>query len=187
MPVGREHCQQLQKKSKGETMKKILIVLAILTSTIYAEESVEADQGLYAGAGLGIMATDDNGDAGLGLSLRAGVKLDKALKGFGLQVELNKSLVDPERGRNNNNDIDVMTLATYATFDIAIPDSKVTLRPKIGAILPNLNDDIDSRSLILSSGFGMTYKIEKNVRLYADYTVLGEKISNYAAGVEVSF
>ncbi len=168
-------------------MKKILIVLAILTSTIYAEERVEADQGLYAGAGLGIMATDDNGDAGIGLSLRAGVKLDKALKGFGLQVELNKSLVDPERGRNNNNDIDVMTLATYATFDIAVPDSKVTLRPKIGAILPNLNDDIDSRSLILSSGFGMTYKIEKNVRLYADYTVLGEKISNYAAGVEVSF
>jgi hypothetical protein len=157
-------------------MKKVLTILAILTSIVCAEESVAADQGLYAGAGLGIMA-----------SLRAGVKLDNALKGFGLQVELNKSLVDPERGRNTNNDIDVMTLATYATFDIVIPDSKVTLRPKIGAILPNLNDDIDSRDLILSSGFGVTYQIEKSVRLYADYTVLGEKISNYAAGVEVTF
>ena len=166
-------------------MKKILIALAIFTSIVCAEDIVTDDQGLYAGAGLGIMATDDNGDAGVGLSLRAGVKLDNALKGFGLQVELNKSLVDPER--HNNRDIDVMTLATYATFDISIPDSKVTLRPKIGAILPNLNDDIDSRNLILSSGFGLTYQIEKSVRLYADYTVLGEKISNYAAGVEVTF
>ncbi len=168
-------------------MKKILIALAIFASTVYAQDSVARDQGLYAGAGLGIMATDDNGDAGVGLALRAGVKLDNALKGFGLQVELNKSLVDPERGRSNDNDIDVMTLATYATFDIAIPNSKVTLRPKIGAILPNLDDDIDSRDLILSSGFGLTYQIEKSVRLYADYTVLGEKISNYSAGVEVTF
>ena len=168
-------------------MKKILISMLVLTSIICAEDTATDDQGLYAGVGLGIMATDDNGDAGLGLSLRAGVKLDNALKGFGLQVELNKSLVDPERGRNNNNDIDVMTLATYATFDIAIPDSKVTLRPKIGAILPNLNDDIDSRDIILSSGFGVTYSVEKNVRLYVDYTVLGEKISNYSAGVEITF
>lgn len=186
MTVNRVHRQQLE-NYQGEKMKKVLIVLAVLASIVYAEDSVTADQGLYAGAGLGIMATDDNGDAGLGLSLRAGVKLDKALKGFGLQVELNKSLVDPERNSNRNNDIDVMTLATYATFDIAIPDSKVTLRPKIGAILPNLNDDIDSRDLILSSGFGMTYQIETSVRLYADYTVLGEKISNYSAGVEITF
>ena len=166
-------------------MKKVLIALSILASIVCAEDSVTDDQGLYAGVGFGIMATDDKGDAGVGLSLRAGAKLDNALKGFGLQVELNKSLVDPER--HNNRDIDVMTLATYATFDIAIPDSKVTLRPKIGAILPNLNDDIDSRDLILSSGFGLTYQIEKSVRLYADYTVLGEKISNYAAGVEITF
>ena len=186
MAVDTQHSQQLT-TYQGETMKKILITLAVLASIVCAEDSVADDQGLYAGAGIGIMATDDDGDAGIGLSLRAGVKLDNALKGFGLQVELNKSLVDPERGRHNNNDIDVMTLATYATFDIAIPDSKVTLRPKIGAILPNLNDDIDSRDLILSSGFGLTYQIEKSVRLYADYTVLGEKISNYAAGVEVTF
>ena len=166
-------------------MKKILLALAILASIAYAEDSVTDDQGLYAGVGFGIMATDDNGDSGVGLSLRAGAKLDNALKGFGLQVELNKSLVDPER--HNNRDIDVMTLATYATFDISIPDSKVTLRPKIGAILPNLNDDIDSRDIILSSGFGLTYQIEKSARLYADYTVLGEKISNYAVGVEVTF
>jgi hypothetical protein len=92
---------------------------------------------------------------------------------------------DPER--RNNRDIDVLTLGTYATFDINIPSSKVTLRPKIGAIFPNMNDDIDSRDFILSSGFGMTYAIESNVRLYADYTVLGESISNYSAGLEFKF
>ena len=166
-------------------MRNFLIAVAILTGITYAQESVPQDQGLYAGAGLGIMATDDRGDAGIGLSLRAGVELDDVLKGFGLQAELNRSFSDPQN--HNNKDIDVTTIAGYATFDIEIPNSRVTLRPKIGAILPNLDDDIDSRDLILSSGFGMTYKLEENIRLYSDYTVLCEGISNYSAGIELSF
>lgn len=171
-----------------KTTVKIVLALTMLIGVSQAADTKTENQGLYAGAGLSVMATDDNGDAGLGLSLRAGAALDNTLKGFGIQIELNKSLTDPERNNNaRNNDIDVMTLATYATFDIAIPNSKVTLRPKIGAILPNLNDDIDSRDLILSSGFGMTYTVENNVRLYADYTVLGQSISNYSAGVEIKF
>jgi len=164
-------------------MKKVLLALAILSSVIYADST--NGQGLYAGAGLGIMATDKNGDAGLGLSLRGGAALDNVLKGLGIQAELNKSISDPEY--RNGFDIDVMTLAAYATFDINIPNSAVSLRPKIGAIFPNMNDDIDSRDLILSSGFGMTYAVESNLRLYADYTVLGEAISNYSVGVEIKF
>ncbi len=167
------------------TVLKTALALVMLGSVSYAKDATTGEQGLYAGAGLSVMATDDNGDAGIGMSLRAGAALDKVLKGFGVQVELNKSLSDPEN--RNNRDIDVMTFATYATFDISIPDSKMTLRPKIGAILPNMKDDIDSRDLILSSGFGITYAIEKSVRLYADYTVLGEAISNYSAGFEFKF
>lgn len=168
-----------------KTIVKSVLALAMLSGVSQAAEKKVEDQGLYAGAGIGVMATDDNGDAGLGLSLRAGAALDKVLKGLGVQIELNKSLSDPERP--NNRDIDVMTLGAYATFDIKIPDSRVTLRPKIGAICPNMNDDIDSRDFILSSGFGMTYAVESNVRLYADYTVLGESISNYSAGLEFKF
>ena len=169
------------------TTLRTVLALAMLGTLSQAAETTSKDQGLYAGAGLGVMATDDNGDAGIGLSLRAGVALDNALKGLGLQIEVNKSLEDPERNSNRNNDIDVLTFATYATFDIAIPNSKVSLRPKIGFIMPNLDDDIDSRDLILSSGFGMTYTVENNVRLYLDYTVLGQSISNYSAGVEFKF
>jgi len=163
---------------------KVALAMSMLSGVSYAKGAT-TDQGLYVGAGLGIMATSKSGDAGLGLGLRAGVELDNVLKGFGIQAELNKSLSHPETA--NNKDINVMTLATYATFDIEIPNSKVTLRPRIGAILPNLKNDIDSRDFILSSGFGMTYKIQNNVRLYADYTVLGEGISNYSAGVEIKF
>ncbi len=166
-------------------MKKILLALSLLLSVSYAEEMASGDQGLYAGAGIGLMSTNKHGDAGLGMSLRGGLELDDTLDGLGIQVELNKSFSDPENAANR--DIDVMTLATYATFDIDIPGSKLTLRPKIGAILPNMKDDIDSRDLILSSGFGATYKIESNLRLYADYTVLGETISNYSFGVEIKF
>lgn len=166
---------------------RTVLALTMLATFAQAANTSSNNQELYLGAGLGVMATDDNGDDGIGLSLRAGVPLNNVLKGFGLQLELNKSLVDPERNRNWNSDIDVVTFATYATFDIVIPHSKVTLRPKIGVILPNLDDDIDSRDLILSSGFGMTYSVEHNVRLYLDYTVLGEQISNYSAGIEIKF
>jgi len=168
-----------------KTTLKVLLTLLILSSASAAADTTKQDQDLYGGAGLGVMATDDNGEAGIGLSLRAGVGLDHVLNGLGIQVELNKSLSDPEN--RNDRDIDVMTIATYATFDIHIPKSKMTLRPKIGAILPNLKDDIDSRNLILSSGFGITYAIENNVLLYADYVVLGEAISNYSVGVEIKF
>lgn len=172
-----------------KTIVKTVVALAMLSGVAQAADKVN-DQGLYAGAGLGVMATDDHGDAGLGLSLRAGAALDSVLKGLGIQFELNKSLSDPEHNYNNNfrdNDIEVLTLGTYATFDIAIPNTKATLRPKIGVILPNLDDNIDSRDVILSSGFGMTYAIDSSVRLYADYTVLGEAISNYSAGLEFKF
>lgn len=166
-------------------MKKVLLTLLVLASISYAQEMDTVDQGLYAGAGLGILATDKDGSAGIGLSLRAGVALDNTLKGLGLQLELNKSLSDPENA--NSKDIDVMTMAAYTTFDIIIPNSKVTLRPKIGVILPNMKDDIDSRDVILSPGFGATYAIQDNMRLYADYTVLGESISNYSVGLEIKF
>lgn len=168
-------------------MKKTLLALTLLTSVSFAAEQA-ATQSIYAGVGLGVMATDDNGDAGLGLSLKAGTYLDSVLKGMGIQAELNKSLSDPEHdNRNFDRDINVMTLALYTSYDILIPNSEFTLRPRIGVIMPNLNDDIDSRDLILSSGFGVLYDLQDNLRLYADYTVLGEAISNYSVGVEVKF
>ena len=166
-------------------MKKIILMLAILASVSNAQAAEPADQGLYAGAGFGVMQTIKDGDAGLGLSLRAGKQLDSVLKGLGIQLELNRSFADPETP--SGRDIEATTFATYATFDIYIPDSEVTLRPKIGAILPNLRDDIDSRNLRLSSGFGMTYNIENNVRLFADYTILAEAINNYTVGLEIKF
>lgn len=165
-------------------MKKTLLALALLTSVSFAAEK-SASQNIYAGAGLGVMATDRHGDAGLGVSLKAGTYLDEVLKGMGIQAELNKSLSDPEN--RNERDIDVMTFALYTSYDIRIPNSEFTLRPRIGVVMPNLNDDIDSRDLILSSGFGVLYDLQDNLRLYADYTVLGEAISNYSVGVEVKF
>lgn len=160
-------------------------MLAVLASVSYAQGAASTDQGLYAGAGFGMMQTIKEGDAGLGLSLRAGKGLDSVLKGLGIQFELNRSFADPET--RSGRDIDVTTFATYATFDIDIPRSKVTLRPKIGLILPNLRDDINSRNLGFSSGFGMTYTLEQNVRLYVDYTVLAELVNNYTVGFEVKF
>jgi len=166
-------------------MKKTLLALTLLASASFAQDGASTT-GVYLGAGAGIMTINDKkGDSGLGMSLRGGLALDDVLKGFGVQVEINNSLIDPET--RNNVDIEVMTTALYTTYDISIPNSAVTLRPKIGAILPNMKDDIDSRDLILSSGFGMTYGLRSDLRLYADYTVLGSGVNHYSAGLEVKF
>ena len=167
-------------------MKKTLLALVLLASVTFAQDSTSRATGLYLGAGASIMAINDKkGDPGLGMSIRGGLALDNVLKGFGAQFEINNSLIDPET--RNNVDINVITMALYTTYDISIPNSSVILRPKIGAILPNIKDDIDSRNLILSSGFGMTYGLRSDLRLYADYTVLGSGVSNYSAGLEVKF
>jgi len=166
-------------------MKKALLTVGLLSTLVFAQQVSSSTQSAYVGAGAGILAGSKDVDAGLGLSVRGGISLPSTIKGMGVQVELNKSVIDPKF--KSFAKYDVTTLAAYTTYDIAINDSGFSLRPKIGVILPNLGDDIDSRDLILSSGFGATYKVQNNMHLYADYTVLGSAISNYSAGVEFSF
>lgn len=158
-------------------MKKTLVGMALLSSLCMAQEA-------HVGAGLGILAVPDGADAGIGLTLKGGVALDSVLQGMGLQVELNKSLIDPEYGPF---DQDVTTLGAYTTYEIPLPNSQMALRPRFGVILPNLGDDVDSRDFILSSGFGAIYKVDAKMNLYVDYTVLGDSVNNYSAGLEIKF
>jgi len=162
-------------------MKKIILSSILLTSSLLAVELSDS----YVGGGLGFLATNSDGTNGLGVNLRVGAKIKEVpIEGFGVQTELVKSIIEPKSYGLQTN---VLTMAAYTTYDIAVADTDVVLRPKIGLILPNAADDIDSRDVILSSGFGAKYAYTKEIDITADYTVLGERVSLYTLGVEYKF
>ncbi len=160
-------------------MKKITTLLVIaLFSTV-----LSADIKPYVGAGFGFMATPDYSGAenGFGLTLKAGATgFIQEMPGVGALIELNKSLA-------GLNDVDVLTMATYVSYDIVVPNSNVAIRPKFGIILPNAGDVINSRDLTFSSGIGIKIALAKELDIYADYAVLGEDITNYSIGAEFKF
>jgi hypothetical protein len=162
-------------------MKKIsaLAVATLLTTSVYADIKP------YIGGGFGLLATPDYSGAknALGLTIKGGITgFIDTMPGFGAILELNKSL--SELSDNNG---DALTFAGYMTYDIVIPNSLFAIRPKFGIIIPNAADDINSRDLTFSSGIGAKMTLNEQLDIYADYTVLGEMVTNYSLGVEFKF
>lgn len=173
-------------------LTKAFLAAAVLSSSLMAVEV-----GFYAGGGLAIEAVPDGGDyypdwkMGTGLVLRGGLTLDSVMQNFAAEVELTKSIIDPKvdfKGFNDGRDnVNVATLAVYAVYRIPVVD-KFYVKPRFGIILPNLGDDVvNSRDVTFSSGIGAGYTVMDHLDVYMDYTVLGESITNYGAGVEWHF
>ncbi|MCJ7765585.1 MAG: porin family protein [Thiovulaceae bacterium] len=169
-------------------MKKLttaLLATAVLSSGVMATEV-----GFYAGGGLALEAVPDVNDwkMGTALVLRGGLTLDSVLKNFAVEAELTKSIIDPKFDFTNGTDnANVATLAAYAVYRIPIVDN-FYVKPRFGLILPNLGDDVvNSRDVTFSSGIGAGYTVMDQMDVYVDYTVLGESITNYGAGVEWHF
>jgi hypothetical protein len=179
---------------KGEIVKKLtkaLLATAVLSSGVMATEV-----GFYAGGGLALEAVPKGGDyypgwnMGTGLVLRGGLTLDSVLQNFAVEAELTKSIFDPKvnfKDGSGRDKVNVATLAVYAVYRIPVVD-KLYVKPRFGLILPNLGDDIvNSRDVTFSSGIGAGYTVMDHLDVYIDYTVLGESITNYGAGVEWHF
>ncbi len=165
--------------------KKIWILLTTLmmTTAVNAETS-----DFYIGGGLGYEAVPDISgiDGGAALILRGGMKFDQLLQNFSAEVEITKSVLDPEYGNDKQN---VLTLATYAAYTINVNDSGFYVRPRFGIILPNLGDSesVHTRDIGFSSGVNGLYKFNDNWGAYVDFTYQGEFINLYSAGVEYNF
>ena len=179
-------------------MKKLtsaLLATAVLSSGVMATEV-----GFYAGGGVAFEAVPNNSqnwEMGLGIVLRGGMTLDAVLEGFGAEVELTKSVVDPKVDINfdgSRDKVNVTTLATYAVYRIPVTDI-IYVKPRFGIIFPNLggeeysfgDDVVNSRDVTFSSGIGGGFTVMDHLDVYIDYTVLGESITNYGAGVEYHF
>ena len=168
-----------------KTLAKTLLATAMIANTVMA-----AEVGFYGGGGLAFEAVPkyDNLKMGLGVVLRGGMTLDFVLENFGVEAEITKSVIDPKFDYGFGSEkLNVTTLATYAVYRIPITD-KIYVKPRFGIIFPNLGDDfVNSRDVTFSSGIGGGFTVMNHLDVYVDYTVIGEGITNYAAGVEYHF
>lgn len=166
-------------------LTKALFATAILSSGVAATEV-----GFYAGGGLALEAVPDIKDLkmGLGAVVRGGMTLDTVLENFAVEGELTKSLIDPRFDNpGKDEEFNVTTLAAYAVYRIPVAD-KFYVKPRFGVIFPNLGDDwVNSRDVTFSSGIGAGFTVLTHLDVYIDYTVLGEFVTNYGAGVEYHF
>lgn len=168
-------------------MKKL--TTALLTAGLLSSGAAAAEVGFYAGGGLAFEAVPDYDDLkmGLGVVLRGGMTLDSVLEHFAIEGEVTKSIVDPKYDYPGSDvKFNVNTLAAYAVYRIPVAD-KFYVKPRFGIIIPNLGDEINSRDVTFSSGIGAGYTVMQHLDVYVDYTVLGEFITNYGAGVEYHF
>lgn len=165
-------------------LSKSLLATALLSSAVMATEV-----GFYAGGGLALEAVPANANLhmGLGAVVRGGMTLDSVLENFGIEAELTKSVIDPKMDWPTGDvKINVTSMAAYAVYRIPVV-KKLYVKPRFGLILPNLGDEINSRDITFSSGIGAGYTVMDHLDVYVDYTVLGETITNYGAGVEFHF
>jgi len=182
-------------------MKKFttaLLATAVLSSGVAATEV-----GFYAGGGLAFEAVPKKDSSlndwkmGMAVVLRGGMTLDAVLEGFAAEVELTKSVIDPKAyiGHGSRDNINVTTLATYAVYRIPVTN-EIYVKPRFGIIFPNLGGEeyvgtstgvVNSRDVTFSSGIGAGFTVMEHFDVYVDYTVIGESITNYAAGVEYHF
>ena len=179
-------------------MKKL--TSALLATAVLSSGAMATEVGFYAGGGIAFEAVPSNSqdwEMGLGIVLRGGMTLDAVLEGFGAEVELTKSIVDPKAyiGNAGRDKINVTTLATYAVYRIPVTD-QIYVKPRFGIIFPNLggedyvwsNDSVvNSRDVTFSSGIGGGFTVMDHLDVYIDYTVIGESITNYGAGIEYHF
>ena len=173
---------------------------ALLATAVLSSSAMATEVGFYAGGGFGVEAVPNYGDwkAGAGIVLRGGMTFDSLLEHFGAEVELTKSIVDPKvsyEGGAGRDKVNVTTFAAYAVYRIPVV-GKFYVKPRFGVILPNLGGAksdstgdylVNSRNVTFSSGIGVGYPVMDHLDVYMDYTVLGEAVTNYAAGVEWHF
>ncbi len=174
---------------------------ALLATVVLSSGVMATEVGFYAGGGVAFEAVPKNSfqdwEMGLAVVLRGGMTLDALLEGFGAEVELTKSVVDPKAyiGNSGRDKINVTTIASYAVYRIPVTE-QIYVKPRFGIIFPNLGGEnyvgssdsvVNSRDVTFSSGIGGGFTVMDHLDVYVDYTVIGESITNYGAGVEYHF
>lgn len=180
-----------QKTGKGDVLRihsRMAGTAAILAAAGFSTPAT-AQSPVYMGGGAAVQSVTGHDD-GIAAVLRMGAHLDAAGTGtgFGVEGELTRSLIDPERG-GNGRDVTITTFGGYATYTVPLPNQRVSLRTRLGLLWEELDPEGpgDDTDMQISWGLGGQYRVSGGLSAFVDYTRIESDVGNLAGGVLVSF
>jgi len=171
-------------------MKKILSTLAI--SAILSTGATAGE--IYGSIG-GAITSVSYLDSGMSIVATAGMKMDQIIPGFAVEIEASQTVVDPSHSYLSSDwDWSIFGLGAYAVYNVKIPNSPITIKPRLGLNYQNWTYDnkvstfggAESSDVALSYGLNVSYPIGSNLNAYIDYTDKGSS-DNIGLGVGMSF
>ena len=167
-------------------MKKILSAVAI--SAVFSTGAVAGE--MYGSIGAA-MTTLSYWDSGVSLVATGGMKLDSVTPNFAVEVEVSQTVVDPSAPGVSSWDLSIFGLGAYAVYNFNIPNTSVTIKPRLGLNYESWSADSgwygsEVGTTSLSYGVGATYPLSSGLAVYADFTDKGSS-NNIGAGVQMNF
>ena len=167
-------------------MKKLLsiaVVSAVLSTGAVAGE-------MYGSVGAA-MTTLSYWDSGVSIVATGGMKLDSVTPNFAVELEVSQTVVDPSAPGVNSWDLSIFGLGAYAVYNFNIPDTSVTIKPRLGLNYESWSADTgwygsEVGTTSLSYGVGASYPLSSGLSVYADFTDKGSS-NNIGAGVQMNF
>ena len=171
-------------------MKKILSTVAV--SALLSTGAVAGD--IYGSIG-GAITTLSYWDSGISIVATGGMKLDSVTPNFAVEVEVSQTVADPSAPGIVNWDLSILGIGAYAVYNFNIPNTPVTIKPRLGLNYQNWTFDgagtwggygADAGDTAISYGIGATYPLNNDLAVYADFTDKGSS-NNIGAGVQMTF
>jgi len=168
-------------------MKRILSTVAL--SALLSTSAMAGD--IYGSVGAAL-TTVSGYDSGVSIVGTAGMKLDKVLPNFAVELEASQTVVDPSWSYGSSDyDLSILGIGVYAVYNFTIPDTSITIKPRLGLNYQSWSFDhagwgVDASDTSLSYGVGASYPLGGGLTAYADFTDKGDT-NNIGAGVGMAF
>ncbi|MFO8024723.1 porin family protein [Thiohalophilus sp.] len=165
-----------------KTLKTLTAVsLLAITGASYAES------GDYMNLQLGISDVDGF-DEGLAAIATFGRPVPNVHENFSVEGEFTTTIADPD---TNGAEISYFSLGAYGVYTHPL-NQYASLRGRAGLVYYDTDVSGDGRrgsddGLDLSVGFGVTYNLNQQMDLIAEYTLIESDISHLSAGIQYRF
>jgi hypothetical protein len=147
----------------------------------------------YAGGGMAVQSVTGHQD-GFAVVGKAGTYFNGGREGFGAEVELSRSLVEPEsnggsRFGGGGSDVALTTLGGYGAFTVRHPQQPIAVRARLGLAweyAEPANGDNESE-LNVSYGLGGTAELAIGATVFIDYTHIEADVDHLNLGIQTRF
>ncbi len=182
-------------------MKKITTTVAaavLLSATfLYADENKESYID-YVSVGIALQDVDNSKfDQGGAFVVNAGKDIYSDMS---VEVEGSVGIEKPEAKFNGKtHDVDFWSLGIYGTYIWKV--NKLSIKPRLGVVYESIKSTLNvttnneaamttgtnRQDLAVSGGIGIAYDIDKNYKIYTNYTKFEDDMEHLTFGAEYKF